>query len=187
MVVYTDKAILNGVRTRDRAVLRYIYTQYYPMIRYFIIRNHGNDLDAEDVFQEAVVAIFEKSRKKEITLHCTFKTYLYSICRHLWLQNIDRSNMIVTVSDLDEFIVFEDKIGYEEEMQLRKRIYQKNYMQLSEKCQKILWMFMERVSFEKIAREMGYKSTQYAIKRKYECFKSLIKRIKSDPEYKNLH
>jgi RNA polymerase sigma factor (sigma-70 family) len=184
--VYNDKAILIGIRARDRAVLRYVYAQYYPMIRYFIIRNHGNDLDAEDIFQEAIVSIFEKTRKKEIKLHCSFKTYLYSVCRHLWLQSMDRSNLMMTVSDLDEFIVFEDKISYEEEMQLRKRIYQKNYLQLSEKCQKILYMFMERVPFDKIAKEMGYKTTQYAIKRKFECFKSLVFRIKNDPEYKNL-
>ena len=95
--------------------------------------------------------------------------------------------MVISVSDLDEFIVLEDKIGYEEELQLRKRIYQKNYLQLTEKCQKILYMFMERVPFEKIAREMGYKSTGYAIKRKFECFRSLITRIRNDPEYKNLY
>lgn len=186
MVVYNDKAIVQGIRMQDRAVLRYIYAHYYPVIRYFIIRNHGSDLDAEDIFQEAIVSILEKSRKKEIILHCSFKTYIYSVCRHLWLQNMDRKDMVVSVSELDEFIVFEDKIGYEEEMQLKKRIYQKNYLQLSEKCQKILYMFMERVPFEKIAREMGYKSTQYAIKRKFECFKSLIARIRNDPEYKNL-
>jgi RNA polymerase sigma factor (sigma-70 family) len=183
----TDNSIITGIRTNDRSVLGYIYTQYYPMIKNFIIRNHGNELDAEDIFQEAIVAIFEKSRDKKIVLHCSFKTYLYSVCRHLWLQNMDRSNMMISLSELDEFIVFEDKIGYEEEMQLRKRIYQRNYLQLSEKCQKILYMFMERVPFEKIAKEMGYKSTQYAIKRKFECFKSLINRIKNDSEYKNLN
>jgi RNA polymerase sigma factor (sigma-70 family) len=187
MVHFSDNSIITGIRTCDRTVLRYIYAQYYPMVRYFIIRNHGNDLDAEDIFQEAIVAIFEKSRKKKIVLHCSFKTYLYSVCRHLWLQNIERNDMIISLNDLDEFIVLEDKIGYEEEMQLRKRIYQRNYLQLSEKCQKILYMFMERLPFDKIAKEMGYKSTQYAIKRKFECFKSLINRIKNDPEYKNLY
>lgn len=187
MIKYTDTAIIEGIRARDRGVLRYTYAQFYPMIRYFIIRNHGNDLDAEDIFQEAIVAIYEKSKKKKIDLHCSFKTYIYSVCRHLWLQSMDRSHLMIPVSDLDEFLVFEDKIGYEEEQMLRKRIYQKNYLQLSLKCQKILHMYMERVPFDKVAREMGYKSTQYAVKRKFECFKSLINRIRSDPEYKNLY
>ncbi len=187
MVHYSDKAIIDGIRANDRSVLRYTYAQYYPMIRYFILRNHGNDLDAQDIFQEAIIAIVEKSRKKKIVLHCTFKTYIYSVCRHLWLQNMDRSNMMVSVSDLDEFIVFEDRIGYEEESQLRKRIYQKNYLQLTDKCQRILYMYMERIPFDKIAKELGYKSTQYAVKKKYECFRSLLGRIRSDPEYKNLY
>lgn len=187
MLHYTDKAIIEGIRSHDRAVLGYAYAQFYPMIRFFIIRNHGNDLDAQDIFQEAIVAIFEKSRKKKIELHCSFKTYIYSVCRHLWLQSMDRNNMMICVSDLDEFIVLEDKIGYEEEMQLRKRIYQRNYLELSEKCQKILYMYMEKIPFEKIAQEMGYKSMRYAIKRKFECFQSLINRIRSDPEYKNLY
>ena len=64
MVHFQDNAIIDGIRKHDRAVLRYTYAQYYPMIRFFIIRNHGNDLDAEDIFQEAIVAIFEKYGKK---------------------------------------------------------------------------------------------------------------------------
>jgi RNA polymerase sigma factor (sigma-70 family) len=186
MMHYSDTAIIEGIRMRDRGILGYTYAHYYPMVRYFIIRNHGCDMDAQDIFQEAIVAIYEKTRKKKIVLHCSFKTYLYSVCRHLWLQSMDRSNLFIPVDDLDEFLVLEDKIGYEEELQLRKRIYQRNFLQLSDKCQRILYMYMERVPFEKITQEMSYKSVQYTIKRKFECFKSLITRIRNDSEYKNL-
>jgi hypothetical protein len=67
MVHYTQYGIIEGIRRRDKDVLKYVYKQYFPMVRYFIIRNQGSEEDAEDIFQEAVVAIFERVRKKSLT------------------------------------------------------------------------------------------------------------------------
>jgi len=47
-------------------------------------------------------------------------------------------------------------------------------------------MVVEGKPYEEIATILGYKGKQYAVKRKYECMKSLINRVLNDPEYKNL-
>jgi RNA polymerase sigma factor (sigma-70 family) len=184
MELYSDEYIIEGIRSRDHDVLKYAYEQYYPMVRYLIIRNHGNDLDAEDTFQEAMVAIFEKARSNKLKLNCSFKTYIYSVCRNLWLQQLERDRSFLNFEDHEKLLASEELILYEDENRLRKKIFQKHFLELTEKCRRILLMFIENIAFDEIARLMGLKNKHYAIKRKYECIRSLILRIHNDPEYK---
>ncbi len=186
MVHYTQNGIIDGIKRQDKDVLKYVYRQFYPMVRHFIIRNHGSEEDAQDVFQEAVVAIFQRVRRRRLVLDCTFKTYFYSVVRHIWLQYMERQRMRYEFSDLDEYIIMEEPELYDD-FKDKKAIYQKHFMQLTELCRKVLMMFIDKVPFDEIATTLGYKGRQYAIKRKYECMKSLINRVSADPEYKKLN
>ena len=70
---YTDEAILQGLERRDRGVIRYVYKEYYPSIKFLIITNSGNETDAEDVFQDAMVIIFRKIIENKMILICGYK------------------------------------------------------------------------------------------------------------------
>jgi RNA polymerase sigma factor (sigma-70 family) len=185
MVHFTQYRIIEGMRRNDKEVLRYVYKQYFPMVRYFIIRNQGSEEDAEDIFQEAMVAVCQRVKRKNLDLDCAFKTYFYSVVRHMWLQYLDRNKIQFEYSDMDEFLVLEDKEIYED-FQSKKAIFQRRFLDLTELCQKVLLMVVDGKSYEEIARTLGYKGKKYAVKRKYECMKSLINRVLNDPEYKRL-
>jgi RNA polymerase sigma factor (sigma-70 family) len=185
MVHFTQHKIIEGIRHKDKEVLGYVYKQYLPMVRYFIIRNQGSPEDAEDIFQEAMVAVFQRIKKRNLDLDCAFKTYFYSVVRHMWLQYLDRNKIQYEFSDMDEFLALEDKELYED-FQSKKVIFQRRFLELTELCQKVLLMVVDGTSYEEIARSLGYKGKRYAVKRKYECMKSLINRVLNDPEYKRL-
>lgn len=186
MVHYSQNGIIEGIRRQDTEVLKYVYKQYFPMVRYFIVHNHGTDEDAQDIFQEAVVAVFQRVRRRRLVLDCSFKTYFYSVVRHIWLQYLDRHKIRFEFSELDEYIIMEEPEIYDD-FKAKKAIYQRHFLDLTELCRKVLLMFMDKVPFEDIATTLGYKGRQYAIKRKYECMKSLINRVSADPEYKKLN
>jgi RNA polymerase sigma factor (sigma-70 family) len=155
------------------------------MVRYFIVRNNGTEQDAEDIFQEAMIVVFERARKRNLALGCAFKTYLYSVVRHIWLQLADRNRLQYELSDMDEFLLLEEKEIYDD-FHYKKVIFQRKFLELTELCRKLLLMVVEGKPYEEIATILGYKGKQYAVKRKYECMKSLINRVLNDPEYKNL-
>ena len=145
---YSDAQIINGIRNQDHEVLNYAYEEYYPMVRFLIIRNHGNDLDAEDIFQEAMVSIFERARSNRIRLGCSFKTYIYSVCRNLWLQQLEKNHPCLNFEDNEKVVVLEEQFTYEEDIRLRKKIFQKHFLELTEKCRRILLMFIENIAFD---------------------------------------
>jgi RNA polymerase sigma factor (sigma-70 family) len=185
MVHLTQYRIIEGMRHNEKEVLRYVYRQYFPMVRYFIIRNQGSPEDAEDIFQEAMVAICQRVKRRNLDLDCAFKTYFYSIVRHMWLQYLERNRIHYELSDMDEFLALEDKELYDD-FESKKAVFQRRFLDLTELCQKVLLMVVDGTSYEEIASKLGYKGKRYAIKRKYECMKSLINRVLNDPEYKRL-
>jgi RNA polymerase sigma factor (sigma-70 family) len=186
MTFYTDEAILDGLKKRDSGIIRYVYKEYYPTIKFLITTNSGTETDAEDVFQDALVVLFKKIAREDLILTSSFKTFLYSICRNLWLQRLDRrvfSNEFLEMEDLSDL---QDNLYLEqpEEEHEKYRLFQQHFLRLSEDCQKILQLFLGKTSLKEIAEIMGFKTEKYAKTRKFMCKEKLKNSIINDPNFK---
>jgi RNA polymerase sigma factor (sigma-70 family) len=187
MIFYTDDAIIDGLRKRDNGIIRYIYKEYYPTIKFLITTNSGTETDAEDVFQDALVVLYRKIAKENLILTSSFKTFLYSICRNLWLQRLDRrvfSSEFLEIEDLGEL---QDNFHLEQpenEEQEKYRLFQQHFLKLSPDCQKVLRLFMGKTSLREIADIMGFKTEKYAKTRKFMCKEKLKNSIINDPFFK---
>ena len=187
MVHYTVEAILEGLKTSDSNVLEYVYKKYFPIVRFFVIKNSGTDEDAKDVFQEAIILVYKRLKDGTLDLTCAFKTYLYSVCRILWLRQLEKRKVrSEVVADNQVYVQLEDGIEGQVEEQEQFRIYQKHFQLLHKDCQEILQLFLKKVPLKEIAQKMSIKSDKYLKKRKYDCKEALIKRIQNDPDYKRL-
>ncbi|MBW6492075.1 MAG: sigma-70 family RNA polymerase sigma factor [Lentimicrobium sp.] len=184
MIHYSDEAIVEGLRLRSDFIIKYMYQELFPMIRYLVVKNSGNDEDAEDVFQDGLIVVFKKIRDHELDLSCSFRTYIYSVCRNIWLQKLNKRKQYQReFSDIESYIDLPDKVDQFQEEEMEKyRLYQQHFLTLGEDCQKVLLLFMKKQSLKDIALEMGYKTEKYAKTRKYLCKEELKKRIINDPK-----
>lgn len=189
MIDYSNQDLLNGILRNDTIVLQFIYKNFYSKINFFIKKNSGDDDDANDVFQEAIIIIFRKLKANDLVLDCTFETYLYSVCRFLWLKHLDKRKIekekIKDNHDYHEDI-YDDGLERVADLNERYRLYQKHFINLGKDCQKILQMYFDKVPLKNIAQIMGFKSEKYAKKRKFKCKEYLIKSIKQDLEYNKI-
>jgi len=186
MTFYTDEAIIDGLKKRDSLIIRYVYKEYYPTIKFLITTNSGTETDAEDVFQDALVLLYRKIAKENLVLTSSFKTFLYSICRNLWLQRLDRrvfSNEFLDMEDLSELQELTSSEQADEEHE-KYRLFQQHFFRLSDDCQKILKLFMNKISLREIAEIMGFKTEKYAKTRKFMCKEKLKNSIINDPKFK---
>jgi RNA polymerase sigma factor (sigma-70 family) len=186
MTFYSDEGIIDGLKKKDSGVIRYVYKEYYPTIKYLITTNSGTETDAEDVFQDALVVLFKKITREDLILTSSFKTFLYSICRNLWLQRLDRrvfSDEFLEMEDLGEL---QDNLHFDqsEEEHEKYRLFQQHFIKLSEDCQKILQLFLGKTSLKEIAEIMGFKTEKYAKTRKFMCKEKLKNSIINDPNFK---
>lgn len=187
MVHYTVEAILEGLKNHESVILEYVYKKYFPIVRFFVIKNSGTDEDAKDVFQEAIILIYKRLKEDNLDLTCAFKTYLFSVCRILWLRQLGKKKVRgEVVTDTQAFVQLDEEIEVRYAEQERFRIYQKHFQMLHKDCQEILQLFLKKIPLKEIAQMMNIKSDKYLKKKKYACKEALVKRIQNDPEYKRL-
>jgi len=187
---YIEESLLEGIRLHDSDTLEYIYKKFYPSVKAFVNNNSGNDDDARDVFQEAIVVIFRKVNDESFAITCSFKTYVYAIVKNLWLKELEkRKTSGVTLKTEGDFEVAEETPidgSFGDPKSERYKLYQKHFLTLSEDCQKVLRLFFAKQSLKEISQIMGFGSEKYAKKRKFQCKEILIKRIKNDPEFNKI-
>lgn len=189
MNTYSGIDLLNGIRRNDTIVLQYIYKNFYSNINFFIKKNSGDDDDANDIFQEAIIIIYRKLKANELVLDCSFETYLYSVCRFLWLKQLEKRKVEKEkIKDNQEYHddIYDDSLEKVVDLNERYRLYQKHFTNLGKDCQKVLQLYFDKVPLKNIAQIMGFKSEKYAKKRKFKCKEYLIKSIKQDLEYNKI-
>ena len=184
---YDGELIVDNFKKQDHDTLDFIYKKFFPSIRNLVVLNSGSEEDAEDIFQESIVVVYRKLKYEDLTLTCSFKTYLYSVAKRLWLKELERRKLsrirLETWESFDEPDIEEPILDEKDE---RYRLYQEHFLRLSGKCQKLLRLFYQKVSLREIAEIMGFSSEKYAKKRKYQCKENLIKRIQEDHRFKDL-
>ena len=184
MIHYSDEAILEGLRLRSDYIINFIYKEFFPLIRFLVTENGGAGEDAEDIFQDGIIIIYNKISLNELKLTSSFKTYMYSVCRNLWLQKLNKRKAIFDkLTDVEEYIDLPKDMLQEasiEETELH-RIIQIHFLAMGEDCQKLLKLFIKNIPLREIASILGYKTENYVKTRKYLCKEELKKRIANDP------
>jgi len=184
---FSDQALLNGLlEGRDEIILE-LYRGCFGTVRHYVLSNHGSEEDVKDIFQDALMVIFQKARRNELQLSCSLNTYIYSVCRNLWLKQISMRKKMVLQPENDEEITDPDS-DIESWHHYNERVifYRKTFEELSEDCKRILKLFMSGESISNITRIMGYSSEQHTKNRRYRCKLSLIQRIRSNSIYNEL-
>ncbi|MFC2114999.1 RNA polymerase sigma factor [Bacteroidota bacterium] len=186
MKVYSAIEIIKGIAARKDGIIRYVYKSSYPDIRKLILSNAGNDHDAQDIFQEGMLIVYQKITDQGLQLTCRFETYLYSVCRFLWLNELEKRKPSNSDNAPMDDLVDDKTANNLIREKAEQRIYEQHFGELSKECQKVLNMYFRKASMEEICVVMGYKNVQIAKDKKYRCKKSLINKIYNNPEYKRM-
>lgn len=182
----TPSDFIEGIASNNTVIIRQVYSLYFDSIVQYILHNKGTIEDAKDIFQDAMMIIYEKSQQDDFELQYGLHTYLYTICRNTWLKKLrKKTDEGVSLPENLELIAedtFEEEILWRE----KEKLYRRKFKELGENCQKVLELYLKKMSMEDIAKKMGFSSTGYAKKRKYKCKNQLLKLIQEDPVFKNL-
>lgn len=173
----SDEALLAGIRNEDEGALAYLYKHHYPMILHFVQNNSGTDDEAKDIYQEAVIVFYEKVREGRLELNCQIKTYLYSICRRLWLKRLVQKNRFGgMVSDVDQYLDAEEEVAEVEVKEERFAKMGEALSLLGEPCKTLLEDFyLQDLSMQTITEKFGYTNSDNTKNQKYKCLLRLKK------------
>jgi len=167
----TDDEIIQAIQRGDhKSALKELY-QYYPVVRQLILKNSGNKHDAEDIYQEALIIFCRKVKGKDFQLTSSLKTFLYSISRLQWLNELRKRKKEMVKDDVGELPESDwEKLNeyLHEEEKFRKA--ENAMLKLGGKCRKLLQLFYsENKSFKEIADALGFSDEKVAKNQKYRC------------------
>lgn len=186
-MMHGDHKLFQSILEGDTKTLISLYNECFPAIKQLLLKNSGQLEDAEDVFQEALVVVFRKIKNNSLVLSCSLSTYVYSICRNMWLDRLRRTGRETGIIDGgEEFVDIDNDTIETIYLNDRYTLYQKHFHLLGDGCKKLLKLFFEGQSMKMITKHMGFGSEQYTRKRKFNCKEKLISSIKSDSLYAEL-
>lgn len=171
-----EKALLQGLASNDRKAIEAIYEAHYKMVQALIVNNNGTADDARDVFQEAMVVLFEKAASGVFELNCQLKTYLYSVSRRLWLRRLQQQSRYLLADTEAEYVAVEEDTNEHERRDLEFAMMEKAINSLGEPCKSLLEAFYIREQgMQEIAALFGYTNADNAKTQKYKCLVRLKK------------
>lgn len=178
----TDDALIAAIRGGDERALAHLYRLHWPMVSHFVLQNSGSEDDAQDVYQEGVMVFYEKVRDGSLELSCQIKTYLYAVCRRLWLKRLtSKSRFGVRLLDDEEHGPYlntgaEEDLLVAEEQDRRFATMSEALLHLGEPCRSLLeGFYLLDKSMQDLSAEFGYTNADTAKNQKYKCLVRLKK------------
>lgn len=182
----TDQQLIANLTEGRRLdeTIREIYRMYFEPLRIYILNNSGNEQDAEDIFQEVVVSFIGIVQKNKFRGESSVKTFLYSLNRHTWLNELKKRNR--TLAREEKYERMQDRVEMDTSRLIAEREKKSEVVRLvetlGETCRKILLMFyFENLSMKDILESMHYESEQVVRNKKYKCLKQLEQMINENP------
>ena len=172
-----ENALIKGLATHDANAIEKIYRDNFSTIQSFIVKNNGYPDDARDIFQEAMIILFEKSKSESFELTCQIKTYLYSVCRRLWLKKLQREERYNPSMELVlETVAVDDEIELHEKKNSDLEIMEVALSKIGEPCKSLLEAFyIQKKTMPEIAALFAYTNADNAKNQKYKCLIRLKK------------
>lgn len=179
---FTDDIVINGIRSRDDAVFKYIQVKFQDSIRLMVMEMGGSQEDAQDVFNEGLIALIRLVDRDDFNLTCNLGTLMYALCNKQWKQQLEKRiaarNYHVRKLDTTPVRDFTEDYDYE----LYRTIFWETFEELDDVCKEILKGYLKEISPRDIAENLGF-SYGYVRKRKSLCHSYLMKMIENHPDY----
>jgi RNA polymerase sigma factor (sigma-70 family) len=173
----TDEQVLAGLAANDKMAIETLYRENFGMVQSFILNNNGSSEDARDIFQEAMIVLYEKATSGHFELTAQIKTYLYSVCRRLWLKRLQQMQRFGTpVETIHELAQVDEDLETHERRNEAFVTMEKALGHLGEPCKGLIEAYyLQKKNMHDIAEQFGYTNADNAKNQKYKCLARLKK------------
>ncbi len=183
---FPDSEMVANLRSGKRMdeTIKAIYRDHFESLCWYVMNNSGSRQDAEDVFQEVVMAFIELVQKDKFRGESTVKTFLYSLNRYTWLNELKRKGRALAREE--KYEKGQERTEFDTSHFIADRESKAQVVnlvgQLGETCKKILLLFYyENLSIGEILDTLDYENEQVVRNKKYKCLKQLEQMIAEKP------
>jgi RNA polymerase sigma factor (sigma-70 family) len=189
MSLHQDQQYITALVNNDTTLLNELYAKYAGKIKQMVLKNNGTETDAADVFQEALLAIYQKAKNGTFELTCPLEAYLYLICKTRWINELNKRgrNKVTFMEDVG-YNYTEDvfaNVSIVQNHYERSNLLQQKVKQLGDGCRELLELSWSGLAMDEVAKKLK-NSYGYVRKKKSECMSKLITLVKASPQFVTL-
>ncbi len=186
---YSDQQLIDGLLAggeRERFYLKQLYLKYQQMVDRYVVNNSGNADDAADVFQDGIIILYKNIKSRKFNAESSIKTYLYAICRHLWLKKLKQAGSqrerLASLERIHEEDPYISMMLMEQQHQVLEL-----FDRVGSTCKEVLLLaYYRQYSMDEIAQAMGYQSAQIARNKKFKCLSRLKELVQENKAVRDL-
>ena len=177
---------LDALMNSNTKVIKTIYSDNFYKVRAFVLKNKGQQQDAEDIFQKALMQLTVRYKKEKFIINTSFEAYLFTVCKNLWRRELNKSKLKVTNKEFIEPKDDNEDIALATLEQKRWDLFNDCLEMISENCKQILKLFFAKTSYAKMVEQFGYNSETVARQRVFKCKTKLKELVRKDKRFSTL-
>jgi len=174
--MHPDHQYIEALRQNDPRGIRKIYDLYSTQAIRWVTNNNGTSDDAQDVFQEALIVLYEKACDQEFVLTCPLGALLHVVWSRKWIDRIRSKNKESEVRKSEErrydlevgddvLVLAEDALSNAREQESLAKAFE----QLSELCRRMLSLLSEGADAKSVVLQLELNSVDTLYRRKNAC------------------
>ena len=183
---FTDSSLIQALQSEpipDEAI-KDLYRNHYNLTAAYIRQNSGSDQDAEDIFQEVILAFIEMLKKDKFRGESSVSTFLYSVTRNIWLNELKKRGKSRQRDEI--FEKGRNPLEMDVSHLIADREMKSQLMflvdTLGDTCKKILLAFyFQNLPMKEILKSLEYENEQVVRNKKYKCLKQLEQMMTAQP------
>ncbi|HYH56195.1 MAG TPA: sigma-70 family RNA polymerase sigma factor, partial [Anseongella sp.] len=149
-----------------------LYESVFPAVAGYVAR-HGGSLDqAKDIFQDALIIYYEKTRSASFSVEQDPESYIFGICRNRW--NKAWTEGARTADELFP----EAAAGETAPAPSEKKLH--NLLETAgKKCMELLkGFYYDQLTLQELAGLLGFSGTRSATVQKFKCLEKVRNTVK---------
>jgi RNA polymerase sigma factor (sigma-70 family) len=179
-----EQALLKRLAANDSEAAKIIYQDNFKMVQAYVLNNNGSFDDARDIFQEAMIVLYEHAKNDQFVLTAQISTYVYSVARRLWLKRLQQMKRYATpVESIGETVAVDEDLETHEKNNADMQMMESALQKLGEPCKSLIEAYyMKKKGMLEIAEQFGYTNADNAKNQKYKCLVRLKKIFFTQPK-----
>ena len=167
---------------RQNELLSYLYGDTLEKVVRYVMKNSGSEDDGKDVFQDVVLALFNKVVRGDQSFIDNVGAYVFTMSRNRWIDRQRKARPHVDINQVKEGQLETDEGDESSEQEERKSLLRESFKLLGEKCQKLLlYAIYQKMPMTQIALELKLANANAAKMQHYRCKKQLAEIVKNKP------
>ena len=185
---FTDQEVLAAIRKGDDdPALAFLYKKHWPVIRRYVVKNNGTEEEAQDIFQDAIIAFYRHVKLNKFNDRYEIGAFIFSVGRNFWINKVKKDQKQAKLSEEVTHERWEENILHDIITEERAALVRKVFSKMGEKCRELLtYTIFHRYSMHEVCELMGFSTENAAKTRNYKCKQQLIKLVHEHDHLKRL-